>query len=117
MLLKSKKLEGKALDWAVARCNYPDSDMSATHVWLDTGDGEDDFLIHKYSIDREEGGLIIERQGIGTFKAGSRWAANWTNATGSVLETYGPTPLIAGLRCYVLSQKGEEVDIPEKLLC
>jgi len=27
----------------------------------------------------------------------------------------GPTPLIAAMRCYVLSKLGEEIEIPEEL--
>lgn len=29
--------------------------------------------------------------------------------------TYGPTPLIAAMRCYVASKLGEEVEIPDEL--
>lgn len=29
---------------------------------------------------------------------------------------YGPTPLIAAMRCYVASKLGDEVDVPEELL-
>jgi hypothetical protein len=29
--------------------------------------------------------------------------------------TFGPTPLIAALRCYVASKLGDEVDVPESL--
>ena len=29
---------------------------------------------------------------------------------------YGPTPLIAAMRCFVASRLGDEVDIPEDLL-
>lgn len=29
---------------------------------------------------------------------------------------YGPTPLIAAMRCYVASKLGDEVEIPEELL-
>lgn len=30
--------------------------------------------------------------------------------------TYGPTPLIAAMRCYVASKLGDEVEVPEELL-
>ncbi len=30
-------------------------------------------------------------------------------------QVYGPTPLVAAMRCYVLSKLGEEVDVPEEL--
>jgi hypothetical protein len=29
---------------------------------------------------------------------------------------FGPTPLIAAMRCFVASRLGDEVDIPEELL-
>ena len=29
---------------------------------------------------------------------------------------YGPTMLIAAMRCYVASKLGEEIDVPEELL-
>ena len=29
--------------------------------------------------------------------------------------TFGPTPLIAAMRCYVSGKLGDEVDIPEEL--
>lgn len=29
----------------------------------------------------------------------------------------GPTPLVAGMRCFVVSELGDEVQAPEKLLC
>ena len=30
-------------------------------------------------------------------------------------ESFGPTPLIAAMRCYVTSKLGDEVEIPEAL--
>jgi hypothetical protein len=29
---------------------------------------------------------------------------------------YGPTPLIAAMRCYVASKLGDEVEVPDELL-
>jgi hypothetical protein len=31
------------------------------------------------------------------------------------IQTDGPTPLIAAMRCYVASKLGDEIDIPEEL--
>jgi hypothetical protein len=31
-------------------------------------------------------------------------------------SAYGPTPLIAAMRCYVASKLGDEVDVPEELM-
>jgi hypothetical protein len=33
----------------------------------------------------------------------------------SIAHEYGPTPLIAAMRCYVASRLGDEVDVPEEL--
>ena len=34
--------------------------------------------------------------------------------TGAALE-YGPTPLIAAMRCFVVSKLGDEVNVPDDL--
>lgn len=31
-------------------------------------------------------------------------------------EGYGPTPLIAAMRCFVASKLGDEVEVPDELL-
>jgi hypothetical protein len=33
----------------------------------------------------------------------------------SVVTEYGQTPLIAAMRCYVVSKLGEEVEVPDEL--
>ena len=68
----------------------------------------------------KQGGPIIERERISVLDAGTCWGAriiDWgKNADGSrCRDWYGPTPLIAALRCYVASKLGKEVEIPEGL--
>lgn len=85
-----------------------------------------------------DGVPIIEREGIGMlFVAGSAcrkpaWFATPDDQQVShgyegenfdpafmVYEAdgcYGPTPLIAAMRCYVASKVGEEVEVPDELL-
>jgi len=43
----------------------------------------------------------------------ARWVAAlpWPNRF-----NFGPTPLIAAMRCFVASKLGDEVDVPEELL-
>jgi hypothetical protein len=87
--------------------------------------------LHKYSNDWAQGGPIIEREGINTFKYNKiseeepdKWCAHKVvprpNLEGSTNMTAiapeGPTPLIAAMRCYVASKLGDEVEIPEELL-
>ena len=112
MKIKTSELTGAALDWAVAKCELPEG-------WADDeivlGDSTD------YSTDREQGGPIIEREGIGTqpvYRDGELvgWVADSKKLNPEEgMEQYGPTPLIAGLRCYAASKLGDEVDVPEEI--
>jgi hypothetical protein len=106
--MKTSELTGAALDWAVAKCELPD-DWSGAEIVL--GDATD------YSTDWAQGGPIIEREGIwlqpeiGKEGTGNAWYAVSMHDT----DSYGPTPLIAAMRCYVASKLGDEVDIPEEI--
>jgi hypothetical protein len=71
-------------------------------------DGTDYAPSRKWS----HGGPIIERERI-TIDAGQHGRL-WVARKGAH-ETTGPTPLVAAMRCYVASQLGDEVDLPEEL--
>ena len=120
--MKINELTGTALDWAVAKITHPE--------WWDegymTGDpiaalDMDDGSVYSPSTDWSRGGPIIERETIG-LEWGPRlreqeWLA-WTPApeqTTGEAHAYGPTPLIAAMRCYVASRLGDEVQVPEGL--
>jgi hypothetical protein len=97
--LKTSELTGAALDWAVARCELGDAINEVDDP-------------HFYSTDWALGGPIIEQEKNRTditmvLSGGTRiWAD----------EDYeGPTPLIAAMRCYVASQLGDEVEVPDEL--
>lgn len=77
---------------------------------------------YTYSTDWAQAGPIIEREEISVsreFASGQiEWAA-WTPAPirdDAEAFGYGPTPLIAAMRCYVASKLGDEVDVPKELL-
>ena len=101
--MKTSELTEYVLDRAVMRCE-------GLSKWL-----------HgriKYSSDWSEAGPIIEREEISIsreFHSGSvEWAA-WTPAPirdDAEAFGYGPTPLIAAMRCYVASKLGDEIDVP-----
>lgn len=94
--MKTNELTGAALDWAVA-----------------TADGEDYFKLDVYAPSQlwEQGGLIIEHEGIAVYLYGdSEW-----NAHVGGRESVGPTPLIAAMRCYVANKLGDEVEVPNEL--
>ena len=58
-----------------------------------------------------EGGPIIEREEICVLApVRGLWRSRKEGRT-----QYGPTPLIAAMRCYVASKLGDEVEVPEEL--
>jgi hypothetical protein len=64
-----------------------------------------------------EGGPIIEREiaKIERF-SDALWEATAYTKNAQDIVQYGPTPLIAAMRCYVASKLGDEVEIPEELV-
>lgn len=77
----------------------------------------------------------VDAKGFTTSKRIPRWFAETSRWTGHSITTsyegenmdptfmidetggyYGPTPLIAAMRCFVASKLGDEVEIPEELL-
>ena len=110
--MKTKELSGAALDWAVAKCE----DLNVSDMWVG-----DMWLGLPYSTDWAKGGPIVEREEISVSRefcsGGIEWAC-WTPAPcrdDSEAFGYGPTPLIAAMRCYVASKLGDEVEIPEEI--
>lgn len=129
MKVKVSEATGPVLDWMVAEAlkpsvNTPERFGIATFGPL-FGKGYlyPCFGTRKYSpsTDWNEGGPIIERERICADWLGSEWSAkSWARLDGKVLHqtgyAYGPTPLIAAMRCFVTSKLGDEVDVPEELL-
>jgi len=66
-----------------------------------------------------QGGPIIEREGIQLnfmrFDVPSYWTAHVRYEYGR-FGSFGPTPLIAAMRCYVVSKLSEEVEVSDELL-
>jgi hypothetical protein len=105
--MKTTELTGHALDWAVAMCEGIDHDTAVMNIKY--GDDNDWFLAP--STDWAQGGPIIEREKIELEWDGNYWLAQIRADD----EWYGPTPLIAAMRCYVASKLGDEVDAPKEL--
>ena len=132
MKVKTSDLNGAALDWAVAKIENPewwedgymDGDPLAA---LDMDDGE----AYAPSSTWSQGGPIIEREGINLSVdyqdsalsndmvqigwKGNLWNNSVPGTAGFLQWAYGPTPLIAAMRCFVTSKLGNEVDVPEEL--
>lgn len=113
MKLQTATLVGVALDWAVAKCEEPDLSV-------------EDFICgwkrwdYCASSDWAQAGPIIELE-IACIRLSNNlgWAAcrpyNYEEDKPEQY-VYGPTPLIAAMRCYVLSQLGAEVDVPDEVI-
>lgn len=114
--MKTSELTGAALDWAVAKCEGPNSVASCyydedTPLWLDEA------LENEWtpSTNWAQGGPIIEREGIAV--SPETECICWYGASVKYgVFTEGPTPLIAAMRCYVASKLGADVDVPKELL-
>ena len=116
--MKTNELTGAALDWAVAKCEGRNFELVESFL-----DYYDEGGMH-YAGDWSQGGPIIEREKIDLFTekgTPESWIAsvarhqNGARLVGWRIHQYGPTPLIAAMRCLVASKLGEEVDIPAKL--
>ena len=122
--MKTNELSGAALDWAVAKCEGKNGVLhddgitrciviaAASGVYKGTW---------KPTVNWSQGGPIIERESLSLecWRQGAdentAWAATRYDQP-AISESYGPTPLIAAMRCYVASVLGDEVEIPATLL-
>jgi len=118
--MKTNELTGPALDWAVAKCEklpvvYHDDGITQCIM---KSDGRNGYAgRYQPSTNWEQGGAIIESErlmvspGVGNTGSGNSWYAGSLNG----FDAYGPTPLIAAMRCFVTSKLGDEINIPEEL--
>jgi len=119
--MKTSELTGAALDWAVYKAGHGEAEL---HYFVSDPFNKDPWLLlkglcemplHGYTPTAEwhQGGPIIEREKIVISPDPQHgWRAMpYMDLT----EFYGPTPLVAAMRCYVASVLGDTVDIPEEL--
>ena len=106
MKIKTSELTGIALDWMVAKIDFiPLEEHLAITKWF------------RPSTDWSQGGPIIEREGIMIAQSGYGWIAALDASDDKEVDGDGLTPLIAAMRCYVATELGEEVEIPEEIAC
>ena len=135
MKIKVSEASGPVLDWMVAKCESERTRYQDYRVV----DGQlytmfcDEWLGAPYepSTDWSRGGPIIDREGITVAPFYGNWIA--ARNVGELISdqdgdrlivvmwesephSFGPTPLIAAMRCMVSSKLGEEVDVPEELI-
>ena len=113
--MKTSKLTGAALDWAVAKSEL----MNGADYTLEVLDFDGTLRVNfggmypEWSTDWTEGGAIIERERIELMPTShTEWDAYKQNQH---IPNTGATPLIAAMRCYVASCLGDEVQLPEEL--
>jgi hypothetical protein len=119
--MKTSELTGAALDWAVAKCEGIELENGCYNRLLVDGrmsKGQSMLVPFTPSTHWEQGGAIIEREWINIVKneSGKYWQAaseKWMLNDGH--PCIGETPLIAAMRCYVESELGDDVEVPEEL--
>ena len=100
--MKTAELTEAALDWAVAKAIGEYKPVP----------------VPKYSTDWAQGGPIIEREKINLRHDPDCNKAQAWEASDDIdffEAVYGPTPLVAAMRCYVASKLGDEIDLPKEL--
>ena len=146
MKVKTADLIGPALDWAVTvaeglkptmRHDYMKAKVAANNykddlAWhlevtpnepITVDEAGVTHVLRPYSEQWSQGGPIIQREEIGLRRnapcsRGREWEASPSiTAKGAGGKWgYGPTPLIAAMRCLVASRLGDEVDVPDELV-
>jgi hypothetical protein len=124
MKIKTSELKDQALDWAVARCEggiyEGPSVRDAFWIWP-SADNEMPKYSKKappYSTDWAQGGPILTREHISrTIDHSGLWIAyDGYNYSGENEHMQcDKSELVAGLRCYVASKLGDEVEVPDEL--
>ncbi len=108
--MKTAELQGAALDRVVSYC----VEWGKKFPILPP-------QVLPYSTDWAQGGPIIERERMDIecwdFHSMPWKATMWWDDEESAgdIQMYGPTPLIAAMRCYVASKLGDDIELPEEL--
>ena len=134
MKIKTNELSGAALDWAVAAADGRKV-LSILCGEVTVAD-RNDRLPWRFNPSESwsQGGPIIEREGIGTYRECLRAYPDYRPVQGKTWEAIiglylvgeheaqgahgltaqGATALEAAMRVFVLSKLGDEVDVPEE---
>lgn len=117
--IKVSEATPRALDWLVAKCEGIDI-QSNFPGWMYIPNGKRTHYKWCPSTNPKQGQPILERVG-GLHlknwlesKPETRCEARINNQEGDWVA-FGPTMLIAGLRCFIASRLGDEAEVPEEL--
>lgn len=119
MQVKTNELIGNALNWAVGvalgyKLSLYEADLSI-QARVPGCSVHDPWKPARYW---QQGGPIIEREGLCLRKGHSGWWIAHTLNINDIEQhmAVAPTPLIAAMRCYVTSKLGNTVEIPDALM-
>lgn len=106
MKIKTSELTDAALDWAVAKCEGPSVNAY--------GDEVKEFI--QYSREWAQGGPITHREHITLQSPTNQLTMFWVASLGrNQHRQFDHDPLVAAMRCYVVSKLGDEVEVPDDL--
>jgi hypothetical protein len=112
MKVKTSELNGAALDWVVAGLEGEDVWRESRNIYVRDDDGNS---VSHYSPSTywAQCGPIIEREKMRVAYNSDEhiWEAGWD----CHVKGWANTPLIAAMRCYVASELGDEVEVPDEL--
>lgn len=112
MKIKTSEATKRQLNWLVAKCEGASADTLESYVdgMREAGDGDftDDWSLAGPIMEREKIYAREEREGL---YFGYKW-----NGVVHRQMSEGPKPLIAAMRCHVVSRLGNEVEVPDELL-
>lgn len=116
--MKTSELTGAALDYWVAMAEGKAAKIEDDECLYYAVEGDEFIGWPPFvpSTDWNQGGPIIERDGICVFSYTDCWGAicapgreDWIDVHRGDEDARGPTPLIAAMRAYIASVYGEEV--------
>ena len=117
--MKTSELTGLALDWAVAKCEGVEFEVSNGGIFIPDEDGVDAPYQYSPSRSYNDAGRIIDREDIDLrYRVGVNMTAT---INGQFEQTVGyreveNPQLVAAMRCYVASQLGDEVELPKEIV-
>lgn len=102
------------LIWAVAKAEgyIDDSNSWLYQTSVEEANDSDGWRPLTWGI----AGPIIERERISVISDFHEIKEGWlAESYQGNIQQFGPTPLIAAMRCYVMSRFGDEIEIPQEL--
>lgn len=115
----TKDMNGMALDWIVAKFECMLDKPLAIGSFLDGHVPHYSIVLQDFSPSTKWShcGPIIFREKIATmwWTGKNEWAAKPDSKKSNEPNHFGPTPLIAAMRCFITSKLGDVIEIPISL--